>query len=974
MAWLLLCLHLLFFHFPSFTSSFNFLCHHDESSALLQFKSTFTIRTDYYFCDELRLLKTTTWKNGSDCCSWHGVTCNNISGYVIGLNLGCEGIEGDIDSNSTLFNLSHLQALNLSFNDFSFNDFSNTHFPSKFGEFSSLKHLDLSNSDLYGEIPTKISHLSKLESLRLSGNGLVWEETTLKRLVQNATNLREMFLDETDMSSINLNFMDLIFNQSSSLVTLSLPRTGLSGIRKKNILCLPSVQELDMSMNELEGQLPDLGCSTSLRILDLSDCDFKGPIPSSFSNFTNLTSLSLSDNYLSGSIPSSLFKLQHLIHLYLSYNSFSGQIPSSLFNLTQLVTLDCSYNKLKGPLPKTITGFQKLVVLTLNDNLLNGTIPSALLSLPSLVNFDITNNQLTGYIGAISSYSLEELSLCGNKLQGNIPESIFNLENLTTLCLSSNNFSGVVNFQNFSKLQNLYSLSLSHNRQLSLTFESNVNYNFSQLRQLYLSSVNLTEFPKLSEKLPSLDSLDLSNNKLNGRVPTWLIETSRSLNLSQNCFTSIDQISRNIDQLFGLDLSFNLLEGDITLSICNMSSLQLLNLAHNKLTGIIPQCLANISSLQVLDLQMNRFYGSLPSNFSKSCELETLNLNGNQLEGYFPKSLSHCKNLQVLNLRDNKLVDKFPDCLQPLQYLKVLVLQDNKLHGPIANLKIKHPFPSLIIFDISGNNFSGPLPKAYLKCFEAMKKVSQVKDDGSLSYMETSLGYYSAKGNASYYDSVSVTTKGIKMTLVKIPTMFVSIDLSRNKFEGEIIDVIGELDALKGLNLSHNRLTGHIPQSIGKLTNLESLDLSSNMLTGVVPAELTNLISLEVINFSNNRLVGEIPQGQQFDTFSNDSYEGNLGLCGFPLSKKCGPEEPSPPSANKFWSKEKFGFGWKPVAIGYGCGFVIGIGIGYFVLLIGKPRWLVMMFGGQPKQRGNRRRTRVRRTNGSSMNQMVPMS
>jgi Leucine-rich repeat (LRR) protein len=114
--------------------------------------------------------------------------------------------------------------------------------------------------------------------------------------------------------------------------------------------------------------------------------------------------------------------------------------------------------------------------------------------------------------------------------------------------------SGVVNFQHFSKLRNLYSLSLSHNSQLSLTFESNVNYNFSQLRQLYLSSVNLTEFPKLSEKLPSLDSLDLSNNKLNGRVPNWLLETLRSLNLSQNFFTSIEQTSRNIDQLYGLDL------------------------------------------------------------------------------------------------------------------------------------------------------------------------------------------------------------------------------------------------------------------------------------------------------------------------------------------------------------------------------------------------------------------------------------
>jgi hypothetical protein len=153
------------------------------------------------------------------------------------------------------------------------------------------------------------------------------------------------------------------------------------------------------------------------------------------------------------------------------------------------------------------------------------------------------------------------------------------------------------------------------------------------------------------------------------------------------------------------------------------------------------------------------------------------------------------------------------------------------------------------------------------------------------------------------------------------------------------------------------------------------MDLSSNMLTGVIPAELTNLDFLEVLNLSNNHLVGEIPQGPQFNTFSNDSFEGNLGLCGFPLSKKCGPEPEqhhSPPSANNFSNEEKFEFGWKPVAIGYGCGFVIGIGLGYFVFLIGKPRWLVMIFGGQPKRRVNRRRTRVRRTNGST--QMVPMS
>ncbi|GAU42415.1 hypothetical protein TSUD_324700 [Trifolium subterraneum] len=426
-----------------------------------------------------------------------------------------------------------------------------------------------------------------------------------------------------------------------------------------------------------------------------------------------------------------------------------------------------------------------------------------------------------------------------------------------------------------------------------------------------------------------------------------------------------------VTSLSELDLSFNLLNGDIPLAFCNISSeLRILNLGHNNLTGIIPQCLSNFSSLESLDLQMNKFHGTFPSILSKYITI--LNLNGNLLEGLLPKSLSHCKYLNVLNLGSNRLEDKFPDWLQTLQDLKVLVLRDNRFHGPIANLKMKHLFPSLVIFDISGNNFSGFLPKAYLQNYEAMKNATQMGGDSSLPYMDIWCENYERLCT----DSVTVTTKGIELELVRIPIFFVSIDLSRNKFEGEIPNAIGELRALKGLNLSHNRLVGQIPQSMGNLTNLESLDLSSNMLIGVIPTELTNLNSLEVLDLSNNHLVGEIPQGRQFNTFSNESYEGNLRLCGFPLTEKCGPEPEqhhSPPSTNNIWSEEEFEFGWKPVAIGYGCGFAIGIGIGYLVFLIGKPRWLVMIFGGQPKRRViRRRRNRDRRTNGST--QMVPMS
>ena len=49
------------------------------------------------------------------------------------------------------------------------------------------------------------------------------------------------------------------------------------------------------------------------------------------------------------------------------------------------------------------------------------------------------------------------------------------------------------------------------------------------------------------------------------------------------------------------------------------------------------------------------------------------------------------------------------------------------------------------------------------------------------------------------------------------------------------------------------------------------------------------LIFLEVLNLSFNQLVGPIPSIKQFATFSETSYEGNKGLCGFPLKTTCTP-------------------------------------------------------------------------------------
>ncbi|XLU21935.1 hypothetical protein S245_058001 [Arachis hypogaea] len=1034
----MLCLHMfMMFHFACLSSH---SCHPEESSALLHFKTELNNFDEHYSCDhdaECLCLhadpKTRAWQNGTDCCSWMGVTCHSVSGHVIGLDLSCRRLVGNIDPNSTLFKLTHLHTLNLAYNHFYGSQLS-----SQFGQLVSLTHLNLSHCWFEGDIPSQISHLSKLQSLDLSWNyALSLEETTWKRLLQNTTSLREVVLDDTDMSSISStpNPLSLIANLSSTLVTLSLTRTQLSGSLTSDIFCLPNLQHLNLSDNNdgIQFHVPKLNCNTSLLTLDLSECGFYGPIPSSFFNLTHLTSLILRNNFFNSSIPSSISNLQHLTHLDLSgeelsglipsslsnlhhlvyldlswnielsglipssfsnlhhlvyldlsSNNFSGQIPnmfdrltnlqtlflwdnnfegklpSSLFTLSKLSVLDCSYNNIEGSLPDKVA-FSNLTQLNLHDNLLNGTIPWWALSFKSLRYLDLSSNRFTGHINEITSYSLEYLDLCNNKLQGNVPESIFDLVNLSNLCLSQHNWNDTVHFSLFSKLQKLSHLSLSGCNSLVLGSETSVNYTFSNLLELQLRSNNIIGYSTFSGNFSELEFLELSNSKLEGKVPQWIhdLDSLHHLILSNNLLTSVGQFSWY--QLEDLDLSFNLMDDDISSFFCNATPLTDINLSHNRFIGTFPQCLANSSSLRNLDLQMNKLHGNLPDTLNRSLQLYALILNCNQFKGLLPKSLSNSVFLQELNLGNNQFEDTFPYWLQDLGLLEILVLQGNKLHGPIANLKSDNMFQSLIVFDISCNNFSGSLPKAYIQNFQAMKIV----DDEVLSsdyYIDTD---FHLRGDriieVERNHSITSIIKGVSTTFSKIPRDFVNIDLSGNKFEGEIPDVIGELHRLIGLNLSHNRLVGHIPHSLGNLTNLESLDLSSNMLTGDIPTELTNLNFLEVLNLSQNQLVGAIPKGKQFDTFSNDSYEGNMELCGLPLSIQCNNNVPLQqyPSSE---AEDKFGFGWKPVAIGYACGMVLGIGLGYCVFSIGKPQWLVIMFGGKRIKRRSRGSRRARTT------------
>ncbi|KAH1063108.1 hypothetical protein J1N35_028095, partial [Gossypium stocksii] len=389
--------------------------------------------------------------------------------------------------------------------------------------------------------------------------------------------------------------------------------------------------------------------------------------------------------------------------------------------------------------------------------------------------------------------------------------------------------------------------------------------------------------------------LDLSSNLIHGNLP---IPAS------------------TIDVFLISNNSFN---GGVSSLICNASSLRILDLSNNNLSGTIPQCFGNLSnSLQFLNLKKKKFYGTIPHKFAKGCQLRNFNLNGNLLEGPLTPSILNCRDLEVLDLGNNKINDTFPHWLGSLPQLQVLVLKSNQMYGSlhIHSSNSSPCFSKIKIFDLSSNYFSGPLPVRYINSFKAI--INLKKKGSARPYMgvqDYTTGFYAY--------SIGVIMKGEYMEL----------------FEGEIPKVIGKLNLLKGLNLSHNNLNGGIPTSIGNLTNLEWLDLSSNRLSGTIPNRLADLAFLSSLSVSENKLHGQIPQGKQFNTFGNDSYKGNKGLCGFPVSKDCNIIEPPPPNVlEKDYSKSKIAFGWKVVMIGYGCGVVFGMAVGYVVFQIGKPK------------------------------------
>ncbi|KAJ6747423.1 hypothetical protein OIU74_029809 [Salix koriyanagi] len=299
----------------------------------------------------------------------------------------------------------------------------------------------------------------------------------------------------------------------------------------------------------------------------------------------------------------------------------------------------------------------------------------------------------------------------------------------------------------------------------------------------------------------------------------------QNLNLSGEISSSICELT----SLALLNLADNYFNQPIPLHLSQCSSLESLNLSNNHIWGPIPDQISQFHSLRVFDFSKNHIEGRIPESFGLLVKLQVLNLGSNLLSGSVPSVFVNLTELAVLDLSQNVyLMSDVPSEIGKLGKLEQLLLQSSGFYGQIPESFVG--LQSLTILDLARNNLSGVIPQ----------------------------------------------------TLGSSLKNLVSFDVSQNKLSGSFPNDICSAPGLKNLGLHTNFFYGSIPNSIGECSNLERFQVQNNEFSGDFPAGLLSLSKIKLIRAENNRFSGAIPDSMSMATqleqvqIDNNSFTGKI--------------------------------------------------------------------------------------------------
>ncbi|KAF4357066.1 receptor-like kinase TMK4 [Cannabis sativa] len=406
------------------------------------------------------------WSSTADYCStWDGIKCS--SGKVTAINLRDMSLTGTLPSDlgtlsqlttlslqgnhfkgsfPSMANLSLLQSIYLDGNNFTsipsgcFQGLTNLQtlsistninlapwsFPAELVGSSSLVTLYAGSCNMFGTIPDIFGSFPNLQDVRLSYNNLtgVLPPSFAGSVIRNLwLNNQQMGLSGTIEVLANMTSLYQVWlhknlftgpipdlSNLDTLFDLQLRDNLLTGIVPNSLSSIPSLKNITLANNKLQGPMPSFPKSVTNVELDgtnsfckstpgpcdpqvmallqvAGDLGYPTVLANSWKNNDacsdwsfvicdsdgNVITVNFKKQGFLGKISPAFANLTSLKNLYLNDNGLTGSIPSSLTLLPQLQVLDVSNNNLTGDIPS----FPPTVKFTTTGNVLLGKTPSS---------------------------------------------------------------------------------------------------------------------------------------------------------------------------------------------------------------------------------------------------------------------------------------------------------------------------------------------------------------------------------------------------------------------------------------------------------------------------------------------------------------------------------------------------------------------------------------------------------------------
>ncbi|KAL6285220.1 hypothetical protein ACE6H2_009610 [Prunus campanulata] len=256
-------------------------------------------------------------------------------------------------------------------------------------------------------------------------------------------------------------------------------------------------------------------------------------------------------------------------------------------------------------------------------------------------------------------------------------------------------------------------------------------------------------------------------------------------------------------------------------------------------------------------LPWRRLSGVISPSITNLTHLTHLNLSHNSFSGPLPNDLfSSLSSLQVLDLSYNRLTNHLPEFSSKTTRLETLDLSRNLFNGSIV--VPASAAATLTTFNVMRNNFAGSNPISFL--------CNNRSNHTSLTILNLSANKFTGEipPGLGACSKLQVFRAGFNHLSGYLPgEIFDLVDLEElyvpsNRLSGHIGKGIVLLTKLKILELSSNKFSGPIPSNIGKLSRLENLLLSTNNFTGHLPPSLTNCTNLSTLILRFNHLTGDV--------------------------------------------------------------------------------------------------------------------